>query len=60
MTRLPVDMSQIEQINALIGMLDAELRRREAEVERKDQQLSHAMDLLDKVVARLPGAPPPP
>jgi uncharacterized small protein (DUF1192 family) len=53
-------MSQIEQINALIGMLDAELRRREAEVERKDQQLSHAMDLLDKVVARLPGAPPPP
>lgn len=61
--RLPFDMSQVEQVNALLGMLDAELRRRDAESRRRDALLQEALRLAGALTERLlpagKAAPPP-
>lgn len=51
---LPIDMSQIEQANALLGVLDAELRRRDADNRRRDDLLRQALAVMTKLVDRLP------
>ena len=47
-------MSQIEQVNALLGMLNTELRRRDEASRRQSDQLEQALRLATTLAERLP------
>lgn len=54
MTRLPFDMSQVEQVNALLGMLDTELRRRDEASRRQAELMEQALRLATTLAEKFP------